>query len=437
MLRRSTKIQLLLFVVITLLGVSYVSAEYVGLSKYVTGDNGCTITADFPDSGGIFSNAEVTYRGVTVGKVGALKLIKNGVRVNLQLDNCESPKIPASSSATIANRSVVGEQYVNLVPPGKGAGSDVRAGSNIPMSRNHIPLATQTLLGNLDSLVKSVNLNNLRTTVTELGKAVGGRGPDLGRLLDATNSLLQTATQSQNENAAIALINDSAPVLQTQLDETGALDSWTKNLKLLSGQLKQSDPDIRRLLDNGPTDLNTVKNFVQANRTDIGVVLDNLSTLGNMFVAHLPGVEEVLELYPALAAGGASVINPDQNNPGHNTVRLADVLQLSQTPEDCGDPKQNKQGYNTVRRGPGDLSPIAPNTAARCTAPASSGTNIRGSAHVPGGDPVSVSGGDQSYPRVVTNNLKVGQPVTIGTSLIHPAHLGDASWLALVTDGLH
>ncbi len=99
MLRRSTKIQLILFVVITLLGVSYVGAEYVGLSKYVTGDNGCTVTAEFPDSGGIFSNAEVTYRGVTVGRVGTLHLIKNGVKVDLKLDNCTSPKIPASSSA--------------------------------------------------------------------------------------------------------------------------------------------------------------------------------------------------------------------------------------------------------------------------------------------------------------------------------------------------
>src|SRR5438132_13760340 len=105
MLRRSTKIQLILFVVITLLGVSYVSAQEVGPAKYVTGGNGCTIRADFPDSGGIFSNAEVTYRGVTVGKVGALHLIKDGTRVDLKLDSCSSPKIPARVGATVADRS--------------------------------------------------------------------------------------------------------------------------------------------------------------------------------------------------------------------------------------------------------------------------------------------------------------------------------------------
>src|SRR5881397_3780272 len=135
MLRLSTKIQLILFVVITLLGVSYVSAEYVGLAKWVTGSE-CTVHADFPDSGGIFSNAEVTYRGVTVGQVGALHLIKSGVRVDLMLNSCGSPKIPADVTAKVANRSVVGEQYGDLEPTkakGNDAGPFVKANSVLPM----------------------------------------------------------------------------------------------------------------------------------------------------------------------------------------------------------------------------------------------------------------------------------------------------------------
>ena len=72
MLRRSTKIQLVLFVVITMLGVSYVGANYVGLFRGFLSGSQCSAYADFPDSGGIFSNAEVTYRGVAIGRVGSL-----------------------------------------------------------------------------------------------------------------------------------------------------------------------------------------------------------------------------------------------------------------------------------------------------------------------------------------------------------------------------
>ncbi len=175
-----------------------------------------------------------------------------------------------------------------------------------------------------------------------------------------------------------------------------------------------------------------MRDFISTNQSDISVVLDNLLTLNNLVVAHLPGVEEVLELYPALAAGAKTTLH-------NNRLALAQVLQVQQTPEDCGDPTKNKEGYDTVRRQPGALSPMAPNTAARCTAPATGADakNIRGSANIPGGDPVSVSGGNYAYPRVVTDNLKAGTPISVGTSLVQPVKIGDASWMTLVTDGLH
>lgn len=431
MLRRSTKIQLIAFVIITLIGVSYVSAEYVGLTKTIFGSDGCTLHADFPDSGGIFTNAEVTYRGVTIGKVGSLHLIRKGVRVDLAIDNCTDPKIPIKSRAVVADRSVVGEQYVDLIPLNDkatlaGKGPYVSGSKDvIPMSRNTIPTSTTTLLVNLDQFINSVPLNDLQTTVSELNQAVNGRGPDLGRLLDASDQLLQAALQPNNVDNTIALIDNSATVLQTQLSQQQPLASWTHSLNLLSQQLKKSDPDIRRLLNDGPTDLQTVQSLIQDNRTDIGVTLANLSVTGDQVVRHLPGVEEVLELYPALAAGGQSVLNKP------NQAKLALVLQTQPDPQDCGDPNASRQGYNaSVRRDPSDLSPIAPNVAAHCTAPVSSGVNVRGSANVPGGDPISATGGGIAYPRATTAN-------TIGTSLTKPTALGDGSWLALLTDGLH
>ena len=353
MLRRSTKIQLILFLVITLVGISYVSAEYVGLAKNVLGNDGCKVAADFPDSGGIFTNAEVTYRGVTVGKVGALHLISKGVRVDLQLDDCTDPRIPIKSTATVANRSVVGEQYVNLVPmAGSTRNGPFVHGSKVllPMSRNTIPTPTKTLLVNLDNLVNSIPLDSLRTTISELDLAVNNRGSDIGRLLDASDTLLKAALEPQNVDNTIALINNSATVLQTQIDEQDPLKSYTHSLNLLSGQLKKSDPDIRRLLDDGPTDLNTVQAFIRNNRTDLGVVLSNLSVTGGQVVRHLDGVEQVLELYPALAAGGA-VGAPGQ---GRGAAR-ADPVDHAGAQHLQRGPAEQPQGLRRHHEGQGGL----------------------------------------------------------------------------------
>ncbi|MDT4892205.1 MAG: phospholipid/cholesterol/gamma-HCH transport system substrate-binding protein [Pseudonocardiales bacterium] len=426
MLRRSTKIQLVIFVIITLVGVSYVSAKYVGLTKGIFGPGTCTVNADFPDSGGIFSNAEVTYRGVTVGSVGKLDLIDNGVRVQLKIEDCSKRKIPLSAMAEVSNRSVIGEQYVNLIPP-NGDGPYLRGGEIIPMSRNKLPVATQVLLTNLDNLVRSVDVNNLQIAVKELGNAFNGQGPTLGALLDANSNLLQAA--QQNLPDTLALIKASNSVLKTQLDEAPAMLSFAHSLNLLSGQLKASDSDIRRLLDNGPADLNVLRTFVQNNRTDLGVTFANLATTGNLLVRNLNGIEELFELYPALAAGTYTVLAPD------GTGRLGFVVN-SPNPRDCGSTQANRdprEGYEgTVVRAPSDLTPHAPNLAAHCTVNSSTGINVRGSQNSPVGDPISTSGSGVAYPRVTT-----GDTVTVGTNDGSSALLGDKSWVAMLTNSLH
>jgi phospholipid/cholesterol/gamma-HCH transport system substrate-binding protein len=429
-LRRSTKVQLILFVVITLLGVSYVSAEYVGLAKYITGDNSCTLTAAFPDSGGIFSNAEVTYRGVTVGQVGTLHLIKGGTEVDLKLDSCTD--IPVTATATVANRSVVGEQYIDIQPVAgtkENEGPYLKGGQAVgTITTNHIPTATQTLLVDLDRFFRSVPLDALRTTIDELGKSVAGRGNDLGRLLDATDAFIGAASQSDNVSATIQLINESTSVLQTQLDQREPLQIWTHNLNLLSQQLRTSDPDFRHLLNTGPGDIVTVTDFVKNNQTDLGVTLANLATVGDLLVRHLDGIEEIFELYPALAAGGPTTVHD-------NVAWLGLVLQPTPDPQNCGDPEHGREGYiGTNIRSPFETGPQAPNVSVHCTAPntGKDGKQVRGSAHVPGGDPISLSGGGYAYPRTVTKNL-----LRVGSRLPTTDTLGDASWIGLVTASLH
>lgn len=421
MLRRSTKIQLILFVILTLVGVSYVSAEYVGLTKGLFGSHACTVSADFPDSGGIFTGAEVTYRGVTVGRVGQLHLIPNGVRVDLALDNCRSPEIASSAYAQVSDRSVIGEQYVNLVPP-NNIGPYLSAGSVIPMSRNKIPVATQTLLTNLDQLVKSVNTTNLQIMIVELGRAFNGQGNNLGQLLDSTNALLSSA--NANMPATQELIVTANTVLTTQLQEQSAFASFNHSLNLLSGQLKNSNGDIVNLLDHGPSDLSVLSSFMVNNRTDLGITLANLASNGQLLVRHYGGLQQILELYPGLAGGGLTVIRPDG-------VGALGIVQGS-TPRDCGDINAAREGYNGTRlRSPKDLSPQAPNTAARC-ATVDPTVNVRGSANVPGGDPISTAGGNQAYPRVTTaNSVMVGNVNSTAPSG------GDQSWLVALTDGLH
>ena len=425
MIRRSTKIQLLMFIVLSLVGVSYVGFNYVGLGSTLFGPRGCTVSADFPDSGGIFTDAEVTYRGVTVGQVGQLHLLDyagpdgrqiRGVRVDLNLNSCDKPAIPRNSQAYVSNRSAVGEQYVNIEPTGVD-GPFLTDGA-VLSKPGQVPIATQVLLQNLDDLVSDIDSARLNIMITELGKAFQGRGPDLQRLLDSGDELLARAHQALPET--LRLIDNGQTTLKTQLDSGSAIKGWAHNLNLLTAQLKASDGDLKALLGNGPGELDTVRHFLASNRSDLDLLLANLTSVNQIMVSRLDGIRTILVVYPAAVAGNFTV------TPGDGTAHFGVVLNMD-------DPPSCRAGYEgtTIRR-PSETGPSNVNTAARCAMPRGSVTSVRGAQNTPGGDPISTGGGGTVYPRALSKPATV----QIGGSMASAGLLADNSWLPLLTGGL-
>jgi phospholipid/cholesterol/gamma-HCH transport system substrate-binding protein len=305
MIVRRVKIQVIAFLVISVVGVAFVGLRYAGLGGSLWRST-YTVSADFPESGGIFTGAEVTYRGVTIGKVGELKLTKSGVLVALQISN--GTKVPAGTRAVVANRSAVGEQYVDLLPDTSG-GPYLQAGNVIPRSRTATPLPVQTLMLNLDKLVHSVDRQSLVTVIDELDKAFSGAGPDLQRLLDSGDALLTDA--DANLDQTVALIRDGKTVLDTQTAASGAIKTWAAGLASLSDQLRKSDPDIRRLLADGPGAAVELQSLLTDLQPNLGILLSNLIVVGQVQGRRLAGLEQILVTYPVSATAGFTVVQYD------------------------------------------------------------------------------------------------------------------------------
>lgn len=234
MINRRTRVQLVIFALITLVGVSFVGARYAKLDRLFL-DRTYTVTAHYPDSGGIFTGAEVTYRGVGIGTVSAMRLTKQGVDVDLEIEN-KWDEIPRDTLALVGNRSAVGEQYVELQPK-VDKGPYLVEGSEI--DDVEIPIATEKLLGDLASTVDSVDQQSLKTTVAELGDAFRGVGPDLQQIIDTGNSFIEAA--NDNFDITTALIRDANTVLKGQLDTASSLRTFASQLRLFSRTLVDSE----------------------------------------------------------------------------------------------------------------------------------------------------------------------------------------------------
>jgi phospholipid/cholesterol/gamma-HCH transport system substrate-binding protein len=370
MLTRTAVVKNLVFLVVAVLVLGYIGVRYADLGRYVGLSGYYTVKVELPEAGGLFEHANVTYRGVSVGRVGGIELTARGVEASMRIDD-SAPKIPDRLSAVVASLSAVGEQYIDL-RPSTDNGPYLHGGSTIAQADARVPAPVTNLLTSVNDLAKSVPLDSLRTDVDELGLAFSGQGDNLQSLLDTSGEFLTAADANLPGNTRLMV--DAQTVLRTQADEGDAIKSFAASADQLAAQLDDSDTDLRRLITETPDAATQVSALLRDVGPQLSVVLANLLTTSDVAVTRQHGIQEFLVKMPAVVAAGSSAATGGKLHFG-----MA-VTFFSPLPCTAG------YGGTDYRNGL-DTSPpsTAFNTAAGCTAPASSGLDVRGSAHAPTG----------------------------------------------------
>ncbi|HWE89910.1 MAG TPA: MlaD family protein [Pseudonocardiaceae bacterium] len=366
MLTRGTKLRVLAFLVVGLTVIVYLGLTYANLGRLVGLAGYYVVKMDVPQGGGIYSDADVTYRGVSVGRVGAINLTATGVEIELDINN-SAPQIPSDLSAAVADRSAVGEQYVDL-KPNSNSGPYLASGSVIGGDQTTIPPGVDGLLTNLNTLTASVPTQALQTVINELYNATNGQGPNLQNLLDTSSQFVQAAVQ--NLPQGIQLIQTSQQVLTTQIAETNALTQFSANAALINQQLVQSDGDIRKLIGAVPGLDDALISILKDTNPQLSVLIANLLTTSEVTVTRQPGMRTLLSDLPNAVSVGSAIVRNGQANFG---IELTFFNPLPCTAGYGGTPYRNGL----------DTSPGAPlNTGAACTSPPPGG-EVRGSANAP------------------------------------------------------
>ena len=73
--------------------------------------------------------------------------------------------------------------------------------------------------------------------------------------------------------------------------------------------LAGADPDLRRLIDTGGVAATQLRTFLEQNRVELGDLINNLVTTGEVIVKHLDGIKQVLVIYPYVVEGGFTVVS--------------------------------------------------------------------------------------------------------------------------------
>lgn len=292
MMARSVKIQLIAFILLSVTAFSLIAFVYVRIPSLL-GMGRIEVTARFGKSGGLYPNANVTYRGVTVGKVTDVRLAPTGVDAVMSIDEDHLP--PKSSRAEVHSVSAIGEQFVDLLP-GSGNSDPLGDGDRIAEKYTSTPEPIAGVLDNTKNLLDSVNPGQLQTVLDEGSQAFRNLGPSLGQLVDNTNKLVDTA--NANYGSTEKLINDGGPVLDAQLASSPAIHDWARQLNGFSSQLKSSDGDLRALLRNGGSAAGRAQDLLSQLSPTAPTLLSNADVLAKLSKDYHAPIEEVLVALP-------------------------------------------------------------------------------------------------------------------------------------------
>jgi len=370
MLTRFVRIQLIIFTIASIIGVMVMAFVYLQLPVFL-GMGRITVSLELPATGGLYRFSNVTYRGVQVGKVTAVRLTRTGVVATMSLDS--SPRIPADLQADVRSVSAVGEQYVDLRPR-TGAGPYLSDGSTIKASDATIPQPVGPMLDKVSALVSSLPKDKLSALLDESFKGLDGAGYDFGSLLDSSSKFAGDLKRVSEQ--ARTLVDDSGPLLDGQVASTDAIRVWSHSLAGVTEQFVANDPQIRTLLHTGPGFANEAAQLLAQVKPTLPVLLANFTTIGQIGVTYNASLEQILVLLPPTVASletyGLAQNNEENLPKGNFSFGLAD-------PPAC------TVGFlpPSAWRSPADTSVIDTPDGLYCKLPQDSPLSVRGARNLP------------------------------------------------------
>lgn len=294
----------------------------VGLTGCVGGGGGGEINAfaEFSDVNQLVGGAPVDMADIPVGHVVAITLDGSLAKVQMAIER--QARVPADVTAEIEQTSVLGDNFIQLVPaPGSGHGPLLADGQRI--ARTGVQPEIEQLVQGASTVFGSIADSELAEIIQAGGQGFGG----------------QSATLRQ-------LLNDLAVVSAGYAANTGSIRSAIGNLDQLATNLAPAAGADAQAISNLSATVQVLQSqssqFISALQA-----LDDLSIQGHSLLAG--AIPDIDEEFSALAATADELASHQQDLaglvqqlPGYdaaaNGATMHDFIQVFENIIVCGVP---------------------------------------------------------------------------------------------------
>ena len=281
-----------------ILGLLVVAFKAADLPLIGGGD---TYHASFSEAGGIKPNDEVRIAGVRVGKVRAVDLDGDKVKVTFKVDT--PSKFGTETGAEIKVKTLLGAMYLSLTPEGPG---QLEEDSTIPMSRTKSAydvvqafsgladraerIDTERLGDSFDTLAQltkdtPVAFQSTLRGLSRLSETVASSDQQIGELLQNLDTV--SGVLAERDEDIVALMDDSDVLMRALVERRQAVHELLVSTSRFSQELtllvRQSRADLKPALRN----LQGVVNLLLKNQSNLDESLRLMAPFYRVFANTL------------------------------------------------------------------------------------------------------------------------------------------------------
>ena len=277
-------------------------------------DEGHRVVAFFEDTGDLVEAGTVQVNDVEIGTVNNIDLVMQDGRMvaRIEMTVNESENIPARNlTALVRQTSLLGEQFVELVPAASGApylGDQDE--TTIPLERTDKRVDIETFLSDLSAFIGQGGLDDLNRFTHAQALILEGRGEQFGETIEELETFTENLSARRGD-VAVA-IEQLAAASQTLANNQATIDRFFDSLESGNKLLADQADDLARLF-RALNDFGRVNSRFLAEHEDainrqfksLRPVLEGLAGAKNELGIDITQLRTFLTLFPKSFGGGA------------------------------------------------------------------------------------------------------------------------------------
>ncbi|HSZ43096.1 MAG TPA: MCE family protein [Trebonia sp.] len=251
--------------------------------------------ATFSDVTGLQVGDDVDIAGVEVGQVTSIAVTDRSL-ARVGFDVQSSRVLPASVTATIYYKDLIGDRYVNLAQGTGNPGRILSPGGTIPVGRTTPALNLTELFNGFQPLFEALSPGDVNQLAAEIIQVLQGEGTTMDTLLTNVGSL--TTTLADRAKVIDSVIGNLNSVVATINARGGELTGLVTTLQQLVTGLAQDRQPIGNAISAMSNLTNATAGLLQQANPPITADISSLSALSGTLAENTPVISQFLKNLP-------------------------------------------------------------------------------------------------------------------------------------------